>query len=137
MDDFALTPLPPKDERFSIFKQRIFDFYRWRWHRDATWGPAEANQLARVLRENPTLDVTTFCIWLRNYGFSQDISPGERPCKFLPHIYDYSVTSLDRFRRSQNVSEKGNSKHGFAERATREIELAERISTRQSSQNAY
>ena len=73
---FTLTPPEPQDDRFSIFRGRIEAFFRWRWHLNAPWGPAEANQLARLLRESPTLDVGTFSVWLRNYGFSQDITPG-------------------------------------------------------------
>lgn len=103
MDDLVLSAPDPKDTRFSLFRQRIEAFFRWRWNQDTPWGPAEANQLARLLRECPTLDIGTFSTWLRNYGFSQDITPGQRPCKFLSHIHDYSVTPLDRFRRSQDA----------------------------------
>ena len=111
---FELTAPEPDlgGVRFRIFREVIQRFYLWRWNQDCPWDGSESNQLSRLLRANPTLDVMDFRRWLMNYGQSDDITPGERPRKFLPRIHDYSVTALDRFGRDQNAK----SGETFAER---------------------
>ena len=100
------------DPRFTPFRERIVAFYQWKWNQECAWDGSESNQLARLLRSCPNLDVNTFSRWLYNYGLSDDIPPGERPRKFLPRIHDYSVTKLDRFHRdpSKGNGEKSNAK---------------------------
>src|SRR5258708_3378860 len=88
--DLVLSAPEPKDNRFSIFKERVQAFYRWRWNQDCPWNGGEASQLFDLLSSCPTLDVNTFSRWLVNYGNSDDIKPGERPRSFLPRIHNYS-----------------------------------------------
>lgn len=101
------SPLTKAEEkeptRFTIFKAVVFRFYQWKWGRAPLWDGAEANQLSRLLKADPSLDVQTFSVWLKNYGSSQDISPGERPCMFIPRITKYSVAALNQFGREENV----------------------------------
>lgn len=104
MMTFALTPPEAKDNRFRLFRAMVSTFYLWRWKHECPWGPAEANQLSRLLKTDPSLDLQTFKRWLYNYGMSEDIAPGERPCRFLPRIHNYSVVPLDRFGRSQDAT---------------------------------
>lgn len=110
--------------RFQEFKVRIFAFYTWRWNQECPWDGGESNQLSRLLKCCPKLEVTEFSRWLFNYGRSDDISPGERPRKFLPRIHDYSITRLDRFRRDPHA----RTGETFAERdSTNTAEAARRI----------
>src|SRR5438552_12670505 len=102
-DGFLLTATDGNGNRFSSFKERVKAFYWWKWHQECPWDGSDANQLSRVLKSSPTLDVGTFSRWLYNYGCSDDIAPGERPCRFLPRIHNYSVVPLDRFGRSQDA----------------------------------
>src|ERR1035441_9108548 len=112
------------DPRFTPFRERIVAFYTWRWNQECPWDGSESGNLARLLKACPKLDVNTFSRWLYNYGMSDDISPGERPRKFLPRIHDYSVTHLDRFRRDPNAK----SGETFADRdATNTIAASRRI----------
>jgi hypothetical protein len=107
----------PPDPRHVPFKEVIFRFYRWKWGRDPQWDGAEGNQLSRLLKSDPKLDERTFAVWLRNYGNSEDIAPGERPCMFLPKISRYSVVALDRYGRNGN----GESKDAALARKNREV----------------
>ena len=91
------------DNRFTPFRERIVAFYTWRWQQECAWDGSESNQLARLLKACPKLDVNTFSRWLYNYGLSDDIAPGERPREFLPRIHRYSQTHLDRFGRDPNA----------------------------------
>jgi hypothetical protein len=97
----ALVLTPPTEKRHTLFREATENAYlRNSASLDCPWGPAEGMQLAKLLRENPRLDVETFTRWLENYHRSQDHLPGERPCKYLPRIHDYSETVIDKFRRS-------------------------------------
>ncbi len=102
--DFSLTPPEPKDIRFTLFRDVVASFYRWKWGMDCPWDGSEARQLKTLLGSSPTLDIQTFRMWLYNYGCSDDITPGERPRSFLPRMHDYSITPLDRFRRDPNAA---------------------------------
>src|SRR5260221_3928578 len=103
MSDFTLTPSDGFGSRFKTFRQMVEAFYRWKWGNECAWSGAEASQLKRLLGACPKLDVLTFKRWLYNYGCSDDIAPGERPCRFLPRIHNYSQVPLDRFSRSQDA----------------------------------
>src|SRR6266436_10416695 len=103
-EPFVLTPPDDKDLRFTLFKQVVASFYRWKWGIECPWDASEGNQLKRLLKASPTLDIHSFRVFLYNYGCSNDITPGERPRSFLPRIYDYSITPLDRFRRNPNAA---------------------------------
>jgi len=92
-----------KAKRHTAFKDMIFRFYKWKWGRDCPWDGSEAKQLSNLLAADPALDVMTFASWLKNYGESKDISPGERPRAFLPRIHSYSVTKLNQYRRDADV----------------------------------
>src|ERR1700687_5084315 len=109
---FALTPSDGNGNRFADFKLVCMRFYEWKWGHGCPWDGSDANQLSRLLKASPELDLLTFRRWLLNYGESEDISPGERPRKFLPRIHDYSVVPLDRYRRDRNAK----SGETFAER---------------------
>lgn len=106
------------DPRHSAFKERIFNFYHWRWKQECPWDGGEASQLARLLSSSPKLDLDTFARWLFNYGRSEDITPGERARHFLPRIHDYSIGPLDRFKRPLN---------GKASTPNRAVERDERV----------
>jgi len=99
-EDFTLSPPPEKDVRHLDFKDAIFAFFRYRYQRNPPWGPADGNQLHRLLAENPELDLLTFKRWLYNYARSQDYPPGESPHRFLPRIGNYSMHPLDKMRKS-------------------------------------
>jgi hypothetical protein len=90
-----------KEGRHVPFKELIFRFYQWKYQRDPDWDGSEAKQLSSLLKANPKLDVETFAHWLKNYGASDDISPGERPRIFLPKISRYSVAPLDRYGKDK------------------------------------
>jgi hypothetical protein len=92
-----------KAKRHTAFKDLIFRFYQWRWKQQCPWDGSEAKQLSNLLAASPDLQPNDFARWLKNYGESKDISPGERPRKFLPRIHDYSVTKLNQFRRDADV----------------------------------
>src|SRR6266849_10150433 len=103
IEPFALTPPDGNGTRFTAFRDSVLKFYQWKWGRCCPWDGAEANQLSRLLKSDPTLSLQDFRLFLYNYGCSDDITPGERPRSFLPRIHDYSVTPLDRFRRNPNA----------------------------------
>lgn len=111
--DLVLSPsegkTPKVDSRFPPFKELIFRFCIWKWGREPMWDGAEANQLSRLLKADPKLETNTFAVWLKNYGASKDISPGERPCMFLPRISKYSVVALNQYGRDENVESKQDS----------------------------
>jgi hypothetical protein len=98
-DDLRLTPPDGNGSRFADFRDLVERAYRWRWKRPCPWSGAEANQLSRLLKCSPTLDVREFAHWLKNYFVSEDYPPGERPSRFLPRIHNYSVDAVDRFSR--------------------------------------
>lgn len=117
------------DERHIRFKDLIFRFYQWKWKRKPGWDGSDAAQLARLLKANPDLDDITFATWLRNYGESKDITPGERPRRFLPRIENYSVRPLNQFGRDGAGS--ANGKASPAEQRGQQIsEQRRRLSAR-------
>jgi hypothetical protein len=83
-----------------VFRETVLKFYWWKWQKECPWDGSESNQLTKLLKCNPALAVEDFARWLYNYGRSEDISPGERPRRFLPRIHNYSVGVLDRYGRS-------------------------------------
>src|SRR5256885_16470890 len=101
--EFFLTAPEPQETRFTPFRDLIERAYAWRWQKECPWNGSEANQLSNLLKTCPKLDGTEFAHWLKNYMMSQDYPPGERPCRFLPRIQNYSIEPLDRFSRSQNA----------------------------------
>lgn len=117
------------DPRFTPFRERIFAFYKWRWDQECAWDASESNQLSRLLKSSPNLEINQFSRWLYNYGQSEDIAPGERPRAFLPRIHRYSVTNLDRYGRDPNAK----SGQTFAERD----ESATRQAIRAARQNRH
>jgi len=106
----VLTLSPPsseqKETRFAIFKDLLFRFYNWKYQRDPQWDGSEAKQLSALLKSDPKLDAKTFAQWLKNYGESKDICPGERPRIFLPRLSRYSVTALNQYGRSVDVEDE-------------------------------
>jgi hypothetical protein len=106
------------DERFTPFKEAVWGFYLWRWKREPPWDGAEQNQLSRLLKASPKLDLATFKLWLYNYGRSENLKPGERPCRFLARLDEYSISPLDRFGREKGA---GNGKHRPMEGALAEL----------------
>jgi hypothetical protein len=117
---FALSPPEQNETRFVPFREMVFRFYKWRWGYECPWSAGEGKQLSELLKSSPTLDLPTFALWLKRYGESEDIAPGERPRRFLPRIHNYSVAALDRFGRDKNA------KNGetFAERDARSTSSA-------------
>jgi len=111
-----LTLSPPsseqKETRFAIFKDLLFRFYNWKYERDPQWDGSEAKQLHSLLKSDPKLDAKTFAQWLKNYGESKDICPGERPRIFLPRLSRYSVTALNQYGRSVDVENEARGSVG-------------------------
>jgi hypothetical protein len=115
--DFQLEPPSvERDSRHKEFRDLLERFYRWRWKQECPWGPAEGKQLKKLLDECPNLDGLTFRQWLGNYASSQDYSPGERPCRFLPRIHNYSQEPIDRFGRSTNGSTSASSAANYLDK---------------------
>jgi len=96
----VLTSETTTGTRSQRAKKLIEAMYRSRWGRPCPWGAAEGAQLKRFLDENPEWDDATFTCALTNYANSHRPTPGERPCKFLPHLHDYCVEPIDRFGKS-------------------------------------
>lgn len=119
MSEFALTPPDGTTNRFQEFRAMIERFYGWKWNQPCPWDGSDAKQLSNFLKCTPTLDVRDFARWLYNYAQSGNITPGERPRKFLPRIHDYSVKAIDRFGKDPE-SEKNQSKQ--LARSTRNAE---------------
>lgn len=118
--DLILSPpsSEQKESRFAIFKEMIFKFYNWKYQRDPQWDGSEAKQLSALLKSDPKLDILTFRQWLKNYGESKDISPGERPRIFLPRLSKYSVTALNQYGRSVDV--ENEARDGGSDRRSRD-----------------
>jgi len=104
MNDFTLSSPDGTTNRFQEFRAIIERFYRWRWNQECPWDGSEAKQLSSFLKASPTVDVKDFKLWLKRYGESEDIKPGERPRCFLPKIHNYSVVPLDRYGRSAGAT---------------------------------
>lgn len=96
----VLSAPPGKDMRHQSFKAQLVAFFESHWNLPCPWGPAEGMQLKKFLAENPRWDEAMFIRALTNYGQSHDPTPGERPCKFLARIHNYSVEPVDKFSRS-------------------------------------
>lgn len=109
MHDFTLTPFDGTTTRFQDFKAMVEKFYRWKWSNDCPWDGSEAKQLSLLLKASPTMTVQEFARALYYYSLSGNITPGERPRKFLPRIHDYTVKPIDRFGKDPD-SEKVQSK---------------------------
>jgi len=102
-DALVLSPPPDRDLRHRSFRSVLCAFYTWKWHYACPWGAEDGAQLKRFLDLNPTLEEATFKRWLLNYSNSHNITPGERPFRFLPRMDTYSVEPIDKFRTSFNA----------------------------------
>lgn len=136
MSEFALTPPDGTTSRFQEFRAIIERFYQWKWNQPCPWDGSEAKQLSTFLKATPVLDVRDFARWLYNYGLSGNITPGERPRKFLPRIHDYSVKAIDRFGKDPDA-ESGKTFAARDEAATDQAIARARQNRRGLASNGY
>jgi hypothetical protein len=128
-DDFALTPLSPKDLRFTEFKELIERGHLWACHElwrdkiDAPfpigWSAPDGKQLKEYLKRNPSQTSRQFAQTLIRYFRSESHTPGEAAFRFLPHLDKYRVEVLDRFARSFDAKTESH-----ADRTDRAIDAA-------------
>lgn len=102
-------PAPPsealvlrRDPRHAEFKAAVAEVFRengWRFY----WTtPGTDDKLDELLESDAVVTVQQFGRWLQNWVASEDHKPGEHPSYFLPRIYGYSISSINKYGRPHN-----------------------------------
>lgn len=127
-DDFELTPVPDKDDRFTKFRTWIFRAYLYYWQCEPRWGGMEARNLMTFLQENPKVTEQEFCFGLKNLCTSSDVPQRQRPGYWLPKFDAYLNHSHDRF----GVNPDAEIKTARSENQRRTAEAFERVRAREN-----
>jgi hypothetical protein len=101
---------PPRDKRESDPRPTLFQaclVAYWAFANsgiEMPWGPGEAGQLGKLLRESPHLTCEQFKTYLYNRHLSDGVNTAERPMQWLPKISSYAGGPLNQFQQPKNGS---------------------------------
>lgn len=106
------------DARHQPVRDAIAAHYANAIGKECPWGPAEAGQLGRFLRDNPNLLVRDIVQCIAN-RFASDISRGDPPKVWIATLTRYSEGPIDKYGRP-----KRRQIDSIAETTRRALELA-------------
>lgn len=99
------------DERHAPFKGEVLKYWTSKNPGyDMPWGPADAAQLAALLRKAPTLTVEQFTGFLRN-RFKSQVTHCDDPHTWLASVGKYANGPLDRYSKPMDGEETSNGAH--------------------------
>jgi hypothetical protein len=95
--------LKKPDPRHQQFRKELETFWKYvnKGNPVPNWGPGDAGQLGRLLKEWPDLDLHGFQVWLLNYSNSDNINSLHLPKQFLPRLHEYADGPLDKYGKQE------------------------------------
>ncbi len=91
------------DPRHAILRDKLEKFWGWlNPNLKLAWGPSEAGQLGKFLKDWPELTPEEFRIWLLNYSDSDEVVTTKTPKQFLPHLHEYANSPLNKYHKPKD-----------------------------------
>jgi hypothetical protein len=109
--------------RHAEFKEAVRIYWKTKNEIDMPWGPAEARQLDRVLKESPYMTIDIFRAMLRN-RYKSSVNHGDRPSQWLFYIASYGPGPVNQFKNTAQEVTNGTNHSSPAKERLHDNRLA-------------